>query len=350
MNAVLAIDRWAHLDGVGLVADFLIDPQEGQSFGPFVDNLAAPLASDLPSAMLLVEAFRREMKRRNRYLSRVQWVDDKGRPRRGRKWWDPLVDGPILCLNIDEAHEFLAYRAFTTLITAGARMYRKCGMKVRIATHTPLLSDLGGSMALRDMLTGGFVWMGRTANSLSGPTAFNGRLPADPRSIPEIAGACFLLSAHEKRPMMARTMWEPDYYDWVRDDRDRPIGYPAVLPPETLAAFGPDYAQWVATVSAGGEWVPPDQGVVLPAVAEDAPPDLVGAVFEVLASAGDPLDMAGLDAALRQRGVEGSVLAVRAALKQLRDDQLVVADSERRYELTALGWEQAQADRAGVAA
>ena len=58
------------------------------------------------------------MLRRNRYLTQVEWFDGKGRQnggrgrkRRGRKWWNPLVDGPILTLNIDEAHEFLAFKA-----------------------------------------------------------------------------------------------------------------------------------------------------------------------------------------------------------------------------------------------
>ena len=123
-------------------------------------------------------------------------------------------------------------------------MYRKCGIRIRIATHTPLLTDLGGSMALRSMLTGGFVWVGRTADRLSGPTAFNGRLPADPCSLPLIPGSCFLLGGAATKPMLARAMWEPDYYDWIHNEDDEPIGYPGVVPAETLAAFGPEYARW----------------------------------------------------------------------------------------------------------
>ena len=50
-----------------------------------------------------------------------------------------LVDGPILTLNVDEAHGFLADKPFAALVTAGARMYRKCRMPIRLVTHTPLL-------------------------------------------------------------------------------------------------------------------------------------------------------------------------------------------------------------------
>ncbi len=351
VELLFTIDRWTHHKGRGLVADFLIDPQQGQSFPAFLDELAAPAACSLPEALMLVRALTREALRRNRYLAReARWWDERRKKwRTGRKWWDPLLDGPILALTIDEAHDYLSNREFSTAITKAGRMWRKCGMQVRIATHTPLLADLGGSMALRDMLSSGFVWVGRTANSLTGPVAFNGRLPVDPRQIPALPGMAYPLAGANPKPMLARTMWEEDWYDWLRDENDQQIGYPAVLPAETLEAFGPEYAGWVATLSSGGEWSPALAGPIAPPASaggpESASTGLVAAVFEVLAAAGDPLDMAGLDAGLRQRGVEGSVLAVRAALRQLRDDGLVAADSERRYELTALGWEQAGSDR-----
>ena len=64
LSTLLTIDRWAHhtdANGVrrGLVADFLIDPQQGQSYGPFLDDLAAPVATSIEEATLIVEAFGR---------------------------------------------------------------------------------------------------------------------------------------------------------------------------------------------------------------------------------------------------------------------------------------------------
>jgi hypothetical protein len=335
MELVFAIDRWAQHNGRGIVADFLIDPQQGQSFGAFADDLAAPVASTADEAMMLAKAFRGEMLRRNKYLARKPWTDARGRARRGAKWWNPLEDGVMLFLNIDEAHEFLAIREFAALITAGGRMFRKCGQKLRIATHTPLLTDLGGSMALRDMLTGGFVWCGRTANALSGPTAFNGRLPADPKFIPEVPGAAYILSAIEKKPMLARTMWAEDFYDYVRDANNEPIGFPGVLPAETLDAFGPEYAQWLEFMAADtGDslWTPGGESEPVRVEQGSDPVNqeyLREMVLWALTNADELLDMNALHTALHGAEVEASALAMRDALTLLRGQGKVVSDDGR---------------------
>lgn len=342
LNQLFTIDRWAHyIDGDGrphgIVADFLIDPQQGQSFAPFLDDLAAPVATSLDEATLLVEALTEEMLRRNRYLARVEYRDERGRKRRGRKWWNPVVDGPILALTIDEAHDYLSDRRFATLVTKAGRMWRKCGGQLRIATHTPLLTDLGGSMALRDMLTGGFVWVGRTANSLSGPTAFNGRLPADPRTVPQIPGMAYILTGLQPKAMLARTEWEPDYYDWVRDDNDQPIGFPAVLPQVTLETFGPAYAQWVKQTTAGELWAP-TQRTPEPV----APQRSVDAVLLMLTAAVNPTSMDELDEALRNAGVQLSTRTIRDALKKLRDARPpLVESSGGKHAATPAGVEEA---------
>lgn len=347
---LMTIDRWMHHvddQGVahGMVADFLIDPQHGQSFGPFLDDLAAPVASTLGEAMLLVEALEREGLRRNAYLARVTWPDPKrrnldGSPvmRRGRKFWDPFVDGPMLVLNIDEAHFFLSNRVFAERITAAARMWRKCGMKVRIATHTPLLSDLGGSTALRDMLTGGFVWVGRTANGLTSGAAFNGQLPVDPRSIPKIPGMSYALTGMNPRALLMRSAWESDYYDWVRDDRDRPIGYPAALPQVTLDTFGPEFARWAA----GGEAAAQPARADVDDVDPTAPMRCLDAVLLLLALATGPVDMDELRGAMRDHNLTFSIRTVRDALAALRKaDPPMLETVDGRHQLTQRGLEEA---------
>lgn len=357
LNLLFTIDRWAHHvgdDGVahGLVADFLIDPQQGQSFAPFLDELAAPVACSLEEAMVLVRALEQEGLRRNRYLAREAktWDERRQKWRTGRKWWNPLVDGPILALTIDEAHDYLSNREFAALVTKAGRMWRKCGMQLRIGTHTPLLNDLGGSMALRDMLTGGYVWMGRTANSLSGPTAFNGRMPVDPRTIPAVAGLAYPLSALNPKAMLARTMWEPDFYDWVRDLDDNTIGYPAVLPAETLLAFGSDYAAWLerAEAEAAGGFVAPfvsDAGLTQAPTGDDLPDRLL----KVLSTARVPLGMDEIEEALRRSGADVGTLRVREALKALRSADLVITH-DRRHELTGQAVERLAADAEAGAA
>lgn len=348
LNQLFTLDRWmattdpATGERRGLVASFLIDPQQGQSFAPFLDDLAGPVAATIDEAKTLVAALAAEMLRRNVYLTRhvKTWDEKRQIWRTGRKWWDPTVDGPILTLTIDEAHAYLADREFTHLLTAAGRMWRKCGGQIRVATHTPLLADLGGSMALRDMLTGGYVAVFRTANSLSGPVAFNGRLPVDPRTIPAQPGSCYILTGAQPKPMLARAMWVPDYYDWVRDERNEPIGYPAELPPETLSAFGPEYAAWVAA-SRAGELFIPSQRTAAPAPVE-APATCVSRVLQVLAAAAAPMDMAQLDEQLRQSGAAYTVRTVRDALKQLRTaGKVLTVDS--RHELTAAAREELSA-------
>lgn len=344
---IMGVHRWAHWRERGLVADFLVDPQQGQSYSEFTDDLAAPIARSLPEALMLVRALTAEGLRRNRYLATVQWPDPKrknrdGSPkmRRGRSWWNPLVDGPVLVLIIDEAHDYLSNREFVTLVTKAGRMWRKCGMKVLVATHTPLLQDLGGNMALRDMLTGGFVWVGRTANSLSAPTAFNGRLPADPRTIPETPGMAYVMTGSQPKAMLARSAFEPDWYDWIRDDDDEPIGYPAQLPPETLEAFGPEYATWVAAMRSGGEWTPGNSAVSA-AAEPTSGMTAVDAVFSALAASAEPLDMDELDGRLRSVGVTYSTRTVRDGLKQLRDAGRVFS-AKGRHELTPQAREEIQ--------
>lgn len=353
LSLLMTIDRWCRIpyekmieagvidkDAVdldappkGFVATFLIDPQQGQSFSPFLDDLAAPVASTLEEALLLLEALHREMMRRNHYLARVAKTWDPRRKmfRRGRKWWNPLIDGPILHLIIDEAHFYTTDKLFQALLTAAARMWRKCGGRITVGSHSPLLSDLG-TMALRDMLVGGQVFVFRTANSLTGTTALNGKLPVDPKLIPNTPGMVYFLNGvGDPKPMLARAMWEPDWYDLVRDLDDQPIGYPATLPAETLRAFGPGYAAWVAHAADpdAGPYIPNQHGAK--ETAPEAPARCVDAVMNIVATAtiiaGLTIDMTELDKRLREQGHDYSVRTVRAALKQLRDAGSIVSAS-----------------------
>lgn len=358
LNLLFAVDRWAHYphpetgEPTGMVASFLIDPQQGQSFAEFIDDLAAPVATSLLEAKILVGALHAEALRRNRYLARVEWWDPRRkRLRQGRKWWDPRIDGPGLTLYIDEAWMFLGDSEFAGMVTAAARMWRKCGLRVIIATHMPLLTDLGGSMALRDMLTGGFVWVGRTANGLTNQLAFNGRLPADPRLLEPIPGTAYVMSGVEPKFMKARTAWREDWYDVIRDEDDQPIGYPAQLPPETLDAFGDAYHAWVAWAQAADA----TPFVLNEPKPEESKPsqtciDAIKAALTVAYRDGLGLYNANqLRDALLEAGTPYSPRHIRDGLKVLRDDLGVVESTDeriRRHGLSAKGRAEADAQHA----
>lgn len=334
------IDRWAHYIGpdgkpVGMVASALIDHQEGQSYAPFLDDLALPVAVELPEAIMMVEAFHREAKRRNRFLAReARWHDPKRDVWRvGRDWWDPLVDGPILTLTVDEAHEPLRDRKFAEALTSGSRMWRKCGMKVRLATQMSVLSDVGGSTALRDMLLGGFVWNGKSNNGLTGALALNGRLRIDPRHIPDVPGTAAILPAGEPRDMLARTCWMEDWYDAIRDLNNEPIGYPAEIPDVTWDAFGDEFCDWARQKRANPfePWIPPQREQIKVAPAADPKCKdvvlriLVRAALDAEAGTGPAaLDANGLDEALKKQGDAYAPRTVREARKALVDDGKVV--------------------------
>ena len=79
---------------------------------------------------------------------------------------------PMPLIILDEAHTVLKdgnkeQRLITGNVVELARLIRKAGGRKVLATQLPSLADLGGSQALRDMLRGGNVWSGRTANKVA---------------------------------------------------------------------------------------------------------------------------------------------------------------------------------------
>lgn len=300
LKETLKIERWMHYrdnEGAphGMVCSLLVDPQEGQSFAPFLDDLAAPVATTYDEAMMLVTALSDEMRRRNRYLAReAKWWDKKRRIwRTGREWWNPMLDGPILALTIDEAHEFLSYEAFAKEVTKAAKMWRKCGGQIKIGNQNLALMELGGNSALREMFSTYYVF--RTDSNVTKQSAFGSRLPVDPSNIPSIPGTCYIM-AEGSRALKARAANEEDYYDVVRDENNQPIGYPAPLPAVTMDALGEDFRDWFATRRRGELWVPKS--------AEGKPVDLAAekrerekardAILRVLGHASEPMQFADI--------------------------------------------------------
>jgi hypothetical protein len=155
----------------GWFVPVILDPQEGQSL-PFWQDKCMYARGDAE-----VERYIRGLHAgfldRSSYLASYRWNDD-GVDMPGMPFFDyELLGGAlkIVLVILDEAHLVLKddtkrQRQITRYVVELARLIRKAGGKMVLATQTPGLSDLGGSQALRDMLRGGNVWSGRTANSV----------------------------------------------------------------------------------------------------------------------------------------------------------------------------------------
>lgn len=219
INSLLAVER-AH----PYMASVVIDPQQGQSLPDWRGQVAMYAPSVVEGAEVMA-AVRQEMYRRNAILSRVEWVDDQGRERRGVTAYDinsPVIRAlnmPMICVTLEEAGDALLNEDIREAAITISTMARKCGIKLRLVSQVPLLDQLQ-STVLRDMLVGGNVVVFRTANKLSGQVAFNGVLPADPSLLPRewedgstTAGLCYVLGPQAKA-IVARTWPIEDTYHW----------------------------------------------------------------------------------------------------------------------------------------
>ncbi|MEV2239551.1 hypothetical protein [Micromonospora sp. NPDC049891] len=332
----LIIERYfAHTDPQtgqkrGLFASFLHDFKHFESYGEFRRALHGA-GSTADDAYLMRDALIREMDRRYHMLSSYQWVDKKGRPREGGIKWDPRIHGPILSWTLDEFHEIAKDQQFIGPLELLARKMRACGIRVVIGTHMGTLGDTG-SRGLRDMLAGGYALLGRTTDSLTSVVT-GGTLTADPRQLPKLPGMC-LVADGEQQTMHARQSYIPsdedadmNVYDLLFDDNNNPIGYPAVLPPETLEAFGHEWVEWAEAGKrqggrAEGHWTPQPAAAAPSAGGADVK-DAREAVSSILLANGGPMDIEAIDGALkpmRAQGLRCSISMARQVLKKLVDD------------------------------
>jgi hypothetical protein len=208
----------------GYMVDWVIDPQNGQSLPDWVDEVDK-FASTADEGLVLLREARAEMYARNKVFGAMEYTDKRGRTRRGMKGFTPSLKYPQINLTIDEAHAVLANPDAAVVLAEMAKMASKCGIKVRLVVHLPLLSELGNSSVLRDMVASGNVIVLRTASRITGQVAFQGALPVDPVTIPRLmpdgtssAGLGFALGADARRAPMR--------LDWVEEPLDLIQGIP----------------------------------------------------------------------------------------------------------------------------
>lgn len=255
----LVVQRWASFPDPttgqrkGLFLSFLHDPKRLNSYGEF-RNAVHGYGITRDDAHLMVDAFLREMVRRYDMLRTLKWTDAKGRRRVGSVKWNPLIHGPLLKVIWDEFHELTADKEFVAKLEKLARYQRACGMGSTLASHMGTIGDTG-TQALRDMLSGGRASLLRTTSGLNAALATGGQLTGDPRALPKQPGMV-LVADGETATLTGRYSFIPDdrlatklgvrpLYDWLFDDDNGPIGFPALIPPETAEAFGREFMEWM---------------------------------------------------------------------------------------------------------
>lgn len=252
----LVIERWTSFEDPatkqrkGLFLSFLHDPKRLESYAEF-RNAVHGYGITRDDAHIMIDALLREMFRRYDMLAGLEWEDRKGRPRKGGIPWDPRVHGPVISVYWDEFHELAADQEFVKKLEKLARYQRACGMRGELLSHMGTIGDTG-SQALRDMLAGGRATLFRTTSGLNASLATGGQLTADPRALPKVPGMC-LVADGETATIMGRESYIPadddahdvTLYDWLFDDDNEPVGYPAQIPAETVRAFGPEFMEWM---------------------------------------------------------------------------------------------------------
>jgi hypothetical protein len=285
-------------------------------------------------AHLIIDAMIREGTRRYEMTRDIKWTDDKGRNRKGggdQADWNPFVHGPIISVVWDEFHELTKDPAFVAKLETFARLQRGCCMPQKMATHMATIGDTG-SQALRDMLAGGSTWLFRTTSALNSALTTGTRLGnVDPRTLPDVPGMCFVASGDET-PKRARTSFIPRQrlYDWWYDDNNNPIGYPAVIPQETLDAFGPEWADWQRARAAGVQWKP-KATTATGVPAQPKPDDALAptAVLAVLSAADGPIKFNDI---VTQTGMSTSTC--NKVLREFTKGGVAAKTAHGMYELT----------------
>jgi hypothetical protein len=317
----------------------LHDPKRLETYAEFRDAVFA-YGITRDDAHIIVDALNRECERRYDWLSTQEWTDAKGRSRRGGLAWNPLIHGPVISHFWDEFHFLTGDGEFVKKLETLGRLQRAAGMRAMLLSHMGTLGDTG-SQALRDMLASGRATLFRTTSAMNAGLVTGGQLTGDPRALPRQPGMCFVADG-ETASMMGRESYVPgdedaeklgatSLYDWLFDDDNNPIGFPAEVPPETAEAFGEEFMQWAEAgrLPGGREAWRRSR----PSTPEREPaatrPDVrcVDAVASQLAVSPVPMDMDALSSALSRAGYTFSVRTIRGALTELRKQGTVFSSN-----------------------
>ncbi|WP_154697036.1 hypothetical protein [Lentzea guizhouensis] len=232
----LLMNLCAEIRHSGRALLLLADPEGGESVRDW--QLGAHcFAGTLPRIRRMLQGAERIMNARKRRRSKETWVDEHGRTRRGRGYFTPTPEDPAVYCVIDEAPDVLADPECRRIIAAIGKKGRKHGVAVIIFVQIPSLSELGGDLAVRSMLSSTNIVIFRTSDSLSAQMGVPMQLPIDPASLPAVfpdgsstAGLGYRASAGGRVSPM-RAAWQEDPYVWAT------TGDPAPIPAADHAAM-----------------------------------------------------------------------------------------------------------------
>lgn len=190
----------AALHSGGLVSDWVIDPQQGQSLGDLQGRVDR-FASDLPEARLLLQTLRDEVQHR--------WSE---MVRRWQVAWAPSRETPLIVVTIEEAPMVLADPVCLSMVEQVAKLMRKTGVKLRLLAPDPSMTSLNHSLPVKDVVTAGQLWLFRTSFSVSGQVALYGAMDVESHMLPvEWPGVGYLLDdrVDEARCSMLMRTYHP---------------------------------------------------------------------------------------------------------------------------------------------
>lgn len=239
------------LSGVAVL--WLADPEQGESV-PDWQEAADWFAGTIPEIRRMLQAAERIMNGRKRRRARQTWIDELGRQRRGRGYFEPTPTEPQLSVIIDESPDVLADPECRRIVALIGKKGRKLGVSVTVIAQVPSLAELGGDLTIRSMLSSTNIVMFRTSDKLSKQMGLPQDLAVNPANLPEAwpdgastAGLGYVAAAGGRlSPLRAHFVEDPFYWASV----EAPV---ARLEPTAVQDAGAPYPTWRERRDAGDD-------------------------------------------------------------------------------------------------
>lgn len=313
----------------GVAQLMLADPEGGESAPDWVEG-AHCFAGTIPRIRRMLQGVERVMKARKRRRSRYRWVDAQGRTRRGHGAFTPTADEPAIYVVIDEAPDVLADPECRRIIDLIGKKGRKWGIACIIFVQVPSLSELGGALTVRSMLSSTNIVIFRTSDSLSATMGVPMKVPVDPVNLPAqwpdgttTAGLGYLPKVGG-RVSPLRAGFQDDPYYWAS------TGNPVPWNPDDLAAGADEkgnyFTDWLELLDVDDdeEEIEAQERAANPSgYTVDVPTGTRERIVAFLAERGEPVRLSVI---AQHAGASRS--AASNVLKRLRAEEMV--DSPRR--------------------
>jgi len=319
-----------------LIVTALLDPQGGASQPDW--RTRTPIyaeGDDVFEALLMLDFV---LKRRAQHISRVPWVDDKGRERAGKSFLlpgDPDVGMPMIFIVLEEFKLLVDSpygKAAFELAVNGVRTWRKAGGGLLVVNQNLGLGNFGSSDQAQsfrsNLISGGGLTALRTASSTD--HAMVG-LPSDPSKLPKFFpdgsqthGLAYLLGVDRRPSATARLMR-------VRD----PYGIASTPPAGVLDPLTMEWIEEYRHHKDRGR--NPREATPQPAPPPCTSGDVQAAVEQVLRDASLPLKLGDICTGVQQvLGKQVPLREIPAALRALKRAGVVEEQPEDVFQLAPI--------------